>query len=111
MKSFKHSGVATDVAIGSRIKKIRKMVNLSQSAVAEVLGITFQQMQKYEQGTNRVGVHALLEMCKIFKCQPMDILSAVWDGGGNDDGDAFAEVVDAVTLLQSKIEAARKALS
>lgn len=112
MKStLKQLGEGTDVAIGARIKKIRKMVGLSQEKVAEHLGITFQQMQKYEKGTNRVACHALLEMCKIFRCQPMDILSAVWDGGGNDDGDAFAEVVDAVSLLQSKIEAARKALA
>lgn len=109
MKSFKHAGEATDIAIGERIKRVRKHVGLSQSAVAEHLGVTFQQMQKYEKGTNRVGVHALLEMCRFFKCQPMDILSAVWDG--DTDGDSFTEMVDAVTALKLKIEAARKALA
>lgn len=110
VKSFKQAGEATDIAIGERIKKIRKMVGLSQEKVAEHLGITFQQMQKYEKGTNRVAVHALLEMCKIFRCQPMDILSAAWDGG-DPDGDALAGVVDAVGILQAKIDAARKALA
>lgn len=111
MKStLKNAGQETDIAIGSRIQKIRKTVGLSQEKVANHLGITFQQMQKYEKGTNRVGVHALLEMCKIFHCQPMDIISAAWDGGDPDD-DALAGVVDAVSLLQAKIDAARKALA
>jgi hypothetical protein len=52
----------------------------------------------------------LLEMCKIFRCQPMDILSAAWDGG-NDDDDVFTDVVTRTAELQRKIEAARKALA
>jgi transcriptional regulator with XRE-family HTH domain len=109
-KTLKVAGEATDIAIGDRIKTIRKTVGLSQEKVAEHLGVTFQQMQKYEKGTNRVGVHALLEMCKVFRCQPMDILSAAWDGG-NDDDDVFTDVVTRTAELQRKIEAARKALA
>lgn len=109
--SFKKAGEATDIAIGERIKTIRKTVGLSQSAVAERLGITFQQMQKYEKGTNRVAIHALLEMCKVFRCQPMDILSSVWDGGNPSEDDVFNDVAIRLMSLQKKIEAARAALA
>ena len=44
-----------DVAIGKRIRNRRNQLGLSQEKLGEVCGITFQQIQKYEKGTNRVG--------------------------------------------------------
>ena len=45
----------TDVEIGRRIKLQRLAKGMSQTALGEACGITFQQIQKYEKGTNRVG--------------------------------------------------------
>jgi transcriptional regulator with XRE-family HTH domain len=52
----------TDVYVGSRIRMRRKMLGLSQEKLGEKLGITFQQIQKYEKGTNRVGASRLQAM-------------------------------------------------
>jgi transcriptional regulator with XRE-family HTH domain len=52
----------TDIYVGSRIRMRRKMLGLSQEKLGERLGITFQQIQKYEKGTNRVGASRLQAM-------------------------------------------------
>ena len=52
----------TDVYVGSRVRLRRKMLGLSQEKLGEKLGITFQQIQKYEKGTNRVGASRLQAM-------------------------------------------------
>jgi transcriptional regulator with XRE-family HTH domain len=52
----------TDVYVGSRIRMRRKILGLSQEKLGERLGITFQQIQKYEKGTNRVGASRLQAM-------------------------------------------------
>lgn len=55
-----------DVYVGSQIRMRRKMIGLSQSALGEKLGITFQQIQKYEKGTNRVGASRLQGIANIL---------------------------------------------
>jgi transcriptional regulator with XRE-family HTH domain len=52
----------TDIYVGGRIRMRRKMLGLSQEKLGERLGITFQQIQKYEKGTNRVGASRLQAM-------------------------------------------------
>jgi transcriptional regulator with XRE-family HTH domain len=53
-----------DVEVGLRIRIRRKLMNLSQSALAEHLGLTFQQVQKYERGTNRVSASMLVRIAQ-----------------------------------------------
>ena len=60
----------TDVYIGKRIKMQRLARGLSQTDVASRLGITFQQIQKYERGTNRVGAGRLQEMANLLGVTP-----------------------------------------
>ena len=48
-----------DVAVGARIRLLRKLRGLSQQALAEAAGATFQQIQKYERGANRVSASML----------------------------------------------------
>jgi transcriptional regulator with XRE-family HTH domain len=45
----------TDILVGKRIRAYRLGLGMSQTALAEKVGVTFQQIQKYEKGTNRVG--------------------------------------------------------
>jgi DNA-binding transcriptional regulator YiaG len=63
-RSTAMSRVRTDVDafVGGRIKQRRKALAMSQSALGEALGVTFQQIQKYERGHNRVGAGALYKM-------------------------------------------------
>lgn len=56
----------TDVHIGLKIRERRIARGLSQAALAERLGITFQQVQKYESGANRVGGSRLWELSKAL---------------------------------------------
>jgi len=60
----------TDVYIGKRMKMQRLARGLSQTDIAKRLGITFQQIQKYERGVNRVGAGRLQEMANLLGVTP-----------------------------------------
>jgi transcriptional regulator with XRE-family HTH domain len=51
-----------DVLVGSKVKLRRQELGLSQTKLAQRLGLTFQQIQKYENGTNRMGASRLLDV-------------------------------------------------
>lgn len=55
-----------DVHVGSRIRLRRMMLSMSQEKLGDALGITFQQVQKYEKGTNRVGASRLQHIATIL---------------------------------------------
>ena len=55
-----------DVQVGERIRFRRKLMSMSQSALGEKLGITFQQIQKYENGSNRVSASKLQATANIL---------------------------------------------
>lgn len=55
-----------DIHVGSRIRLRRNIVSMSQEKLGEKLGITFQQIQKYEKGTNRVGASRLQAIAEIL---------------------------------------------
>lgn len=55
-----------DIHVGSRIRLRRTMLGMSQEKLGESLGITFQQIQKYEKGTNRVGASRLQNIAAIL---------------------------------------------
>lgn len=55
-----------DVHIGSRVRARRVLLGLSQEKLAEALGLTFQQVQKYEKGANRIGASRLLRIAGIL---------------------------------------------
>lgn len=66
----KKEGEATpdpvDIHVGSRIRLRRAMTGISQEKLAEAVGLTFQQVQKYERGTNRVSASRLYQFGKIL---------------------------------------------
>lgn len=57
---------SVDAHVGRRIRLLRGLRKYSQEKLAKALGITFQQIQKYERGTNRVGAGRLYELARIF---------------------------------------------
>lgn len=57
---------AIDIHVGSRIRLQRALKGMSQTTLAEGLGVTFQQVQKYEKGTNRVGSSRLQAIANIL---------------------------------------------
>src|SRR5580700_1467932 len=55
-----------DVHVGSRVRLRRNMLGLSQEKLGESIGLTFQQVQKYERGANRIGASRLLEIARVL---------------------------------------------
>lgn len=55
-----------DVHVGSRLRMRRQLVGMSQEKLGELLGITFQQVQKYEKGANRISASRLYFAAKIL---------------------------------------------
>ena len=55
-----------DIHVGSRVRLRRNLLGMSQEKLGEALGLTFQQIQKYERGANRIGASRLFEMSKVL---------------------------------------------
>jgi len=55
-----------DKHVGSRVRMRRMMIAMSQEKLGEKLGITFQQIQKYEKGTNRIGASRLQQIASVL---------------------------------------------
>jgi transcriptional regulator with XRE-family HTH domain len=65
-KSPKSPG-SVDEYIGARMREGRLALNTSQESLSDVLGISFQQIQKYEKGANRVSAARLFEICEVLE--------------------------------------------
>jgi transcriptional regulator with XRE-family HTH domain len=61
---------AVDSHVGQKIRARRTFLRMSQSDVADAIGITFQQIQKYENGANRVGASRLLQISDVLGVSP-----------------------------------------
>ena len=83
--------LATDVIVGARMRLRRRELGLSQERLGEVLGITFQQIQKYEKGTNRVGASRLEALSRA-----LDVPIGYFFEAG--DGAAAKGAVPGITL-------------
>src|SRR5689334_22274928 len=55
-----------DVLVGTRLRLRRSMLGLSQARLGEAIGLTFQQVQKYERGANRIGASRLHELSRVL---------------------------------------------
>ncbi len=85
-----------DVHVGSRVRLRRMILGLSQEALGKSLGLTFQQVQKYEKGVNRVGASRLLELARLLDV-PIQFFYDEYDAkiGGASYGMAESEAGDA----------------
>jgi transcriptional regulator with XRE-family HTH domain len=63
-----------DIATGARIRACRKDMSLTQSDLAEPLNLTFQQIQKYERGANRVSASMLVKIAAVLKTSVGDLV-------------------------------------
>ena len=62
---------------GKRLRALREEAGMSQSALAERAGITFQQVQKYENGVNRVSIGRLIQFCEALDVPPSQVLDGL----------------------------------
>lgn len=57
-----------DIHVGRRLKLRRALLRISQEELAHDIGVTFQQVQKYESGANRVSASRLYDICRVLGC-------------------------------------------
>jgi transcriptional regulator with XRE-family HTH domain len=69
-----HVSNPLDVALGARIRVRRKSLGLSQDDLAVQVDLTFQQIQKYERGANRVSFSRLVEIAHALKCRVQELI-------------------------------------
>jgi transcriptional regulator with XRE-family HTH domain len=69
-----------DLVVGGNMRSLRILRGLSQEALAGRLGLTFQQVQKYETGTNRISVGRLLQLAERLDCSLDDLLRGATNG-------------------------------
>jgi transcriptional regulator with XRE-family HTH domain len=68
-----------DVALGLNIRQRRKSLGVSQTSLAEAVGLTFQQIQKYERGFNRVSFSRLVDIAHALDCRVIDLIADLDD--------------------------------
>jgi transcriptional regulator with XRE-family HTH domain len=77
-----------DVIVGKRIRLRRSALSISQTELAERLGLTFQQIQKYERGSNRVSCSRLVELSKALDVP----IVYFFEDTGSDEGRLFDQL-------------------
>ncbi|MBM3589123.1 MAG: helix-turn-helix transcriptional regulator [Alphaproteobacteria bacterium] len=61
-----HRASPIDAHVGSRVRLRRTLLGMSQEKLGEALGLTFQQVQKYERGVNRIGASRLFDLARVL---------------------------------------------
>ena len=93
----KKSPNPTDKYVGSRVRMRRLMLSMScKEKLGEKLGLTFQQVQKYEKGTNRIGASRLQHISQILKV-PVSFFFEGVSGSGKQAEEGKAPVADYVS--------------
>lgn len=112
------TATATDKAIGARVRQRRLAMGMSQEALADYIGVTFQQVQKYEKGVNRIALATMISIANAFGCSVADLiegLGATSHQAGDDllrtaNGQAMAKAfcsIESPALQIAAIEAVR----
>jgi len=74
-KSMKARQISdADIVIGERIKAQRNLIEMSQDDLGQALGVSFQQIQKYEKGINRISSGRLTELATTLQCSVTDLV-------------------------------------
>ncbi|MGA0607696.1 helix-turn-helix domain-containing protein [Phenylobacterium sp. VNQ135] len=72
-----------DIALGAAVRIRRRTIGMSQEALADQCGVSFQQIQKYENGANRISFSRLVLIARALRCRVTDLMD-VFDGPDKD---------------------------
>lgn len=92
----------TDIRVGANLRRIRNLRNISQERLGEALGITFQQVQKYEKGMNRVSASKLVEAARFLEVSIEEMFAGVDVAG--------ARAIEAPALSRQALHIARSCM-
>jgi len=109
---------AIDAHVGSRVRMRRMMLGMSQEKLGDALGLTFQQVQKYEKGTNRMGASRLQQAADILGVAVPFFFEGAVGGTYKPDGSApspayiddFVTTSDGLRLMKAFMRIARPAV-
>ncbi|GGZ39213.1 helix-turn-helix domain-containing protein [Asticcacaulis endophyticus] len=90
-----------DVHVGHRIRIRRKFMGMSQENLGDKVGLTFQQIQKYERGSNRVSASKLFEISQALKAPVPYFFEGIVDGDLDSSGEISRSESDALSFLQT----------
>lgn len=107
--AFKKSRINPgDIHVAARVRSRRIQLGMSQTELGDKVGITFQQIQKYEKGTNRIGASRLVQIAgalgvrpEYFFDDPLAQLAPQADGMNTNLFDEFLASSDGVALMQA----------
>ncbi|MDG1417063.1 MAG: helix-turn-helix transcriptional regulator [Maricaulis sp.] len=98
---------SVDVHVGARLRVRRSVLDMSQSELGERLGVTFQQVQKYERGSNRIGASRLFNCARVMDVpisyffEGLDEYGELPSGGDTDHLYDFIASADGIALAQA----------
>lgn len=96
----KKSPHPVDVYVGGRVRLRRSLLGMSQDKLGDSLGLTFQQVQKYEKGVNRIGASRIFEIAKVLDV-PIHFFFEGFDGHRETYGFAESEDGQFMQMLHS----------
>jgi transcriptional regulator with XRE-family HTH domain len=85
-----------DIALGAAVRIRRRTIGISQEALADQCGVSFQQIQKYENGANRISFSRLVQIARALRCRVVDLMD-VLDGPDQ----AMTSDMDALTRIRT----------
>ncbi|MFZ2031582.1 MAG: helix-turn-helix transcriptional regulator [Vitreimonas sp.] len=85
---------AVDRRLGERVRARRLQIGLSQERLADILGVTFQQVQKYEKGVNRIAASRLFDICAALDMSVAQIFDGI--GGAKGKGGEAKSLINEV---------------
>lgn len=76
-----------DVALGAAVRIRRRSLGISQEGLAEQCGVSFQQIQKYENGANRISFSRLVQIARALRCRVVDLMDVLDQPEGSGGAD------------------------
>jgi transcriptional regulator with XRE-family HTH domain len=108
----KQNSTDIDALVGERVRSRRIQAKMSQAKLGDALGVTFEQVQKYEKGINRIGSGRLFKIAEVLECNVMDFFESV--GGGrtaaNKTFSKFLATKEGVAIIEAMVKIKSKAL-
>ena len=89
-----------DIQVGNRVRIRRMLIGMSQERLGDLLGLTFQQVQKYEKGVNRIGAGRLFEVARILNV-PVDFFYEGLSGAADQPGMGEGESAPVMEFVSS----------
>jgi transcriptional regulator with XRE-family HTH domain len=96
-----------DKHVGSRVRMRRRMLAISQEKLGHALGLTFQQVQKYEKGTNRIGASRLEQIARILQVSVGFFFEGASDASVTGEPDERTRLLEEINQFISSPEGLR----